>query len=185
MAGGSGGNVARREWFVWHWTRGVLAAVISIVMFAMMMLTVADVTTRALFNKPVPGSFEISTYLLAILVFASLPLVTWDEQHVKVNLFDHLVPDALKLPLDAVLSLISTVVVAVITYRLWIQGDLMARGQAVTGFLEWPIAPVPYFMSVMSAITTLTLVVLTWQKFTGHATRARAGEADRDFSGLD
>lgn len=147
-----------------RWTRRVLTALISVTVFAMMALTTADVIARALFNAPMKGNFEIVTFLLAILIFASLPLVTWDEGHITVNLFDRWIPRPAKWVLDVVLSAVSTFVVAGITYRLWIQGNLMAEGQHITGFLEWPIAPIAYFTSVLSGLTTIVLVVITWQK---------------------
>jgi hypothetical protein len=40
----------------------------------------------------------------------------------------------------------------------------MAEGQHVTGFLEWPIAPVAYFMSLLSGLTTVILAVITLRK---------------------
>ena len=168
---------ARRGNPVALWTRLALTALVSAVMFAMMMLTTADVTGRYLFNSPVPGSFEIVQFLLAIVIFSALPLITWDEKHITVNLLERFIPEIARRWLDAFLSLVSTVVVAVVTERMWIQGDLMAEGQHITGFLEWPIAPIAYFMSVMSALATILLALLTWQKFTGSAAAPSGGGA--------
>ena len=54
----------------------------------MMVLTVVDVTGRFVFNRPIPGSFEVMEFCLAIVVFSALPLVTWDRRHITVSLFD-------------------------------------------------------------------------------------------------
>lgn len=140
---------------------------VSVVMFAMMALTTADVAGRALLNTPIKGSFEIVTFLLAILIFASLPLITWDEKHITVNLFERWIKGRAQRVLDVVLSATSTFVVALITERMWIQGRLMAEGQHITGFLEWPIAPIAYTMAVFSGLTTLILLIITWNKLTG------------------
>ena len=69
--------------------------------------------------------------------------------------------------LGIVLSATSTFVVAGITERMWIQGNLMAEGQHITGFLEWPIAPIAYFMAVLSGLTTVILLIITWNKIVG------------------
>ena len=152
-----------------RWTRLVLTSLVSVVMFTMMMLTTADVAGRYFLNTPIKGSFEIVTFLLAILIFSSFPLISWDEKHITVNLFDHLIPGGIKRWLDMALSLVSTVVVAGITERMWVQGNLMAEGQHITGFLEWPIAPIAYYASALSALTTVIMAVLTWQKIIGTA----------------
>jgi TRAP-type C4-dicarboxylate transport system permease small subunit len=170
---------ARRDFAVARWTRRALTAMVSIVMFAMMMLTTADVAGRALFNRPIEGSFEIVTFLLAILIFSSLPLITWDEKHITVNLFERWIKGRVQRVLDVVLSAVSTVVVAGVTDRMWIQGNLMAEGQHITGFLEWPIAPIAYFMAVLSGLTTLILLAITLNKLIGGGARANTGHDGR------
>ncbi|HEY7457661.1 MAG TPA: TRAP transporter small permease [Xanthobacteraceae bacterium] len=147
--------------------RGSLTALVALVMFAMMMLTTIDVAGRFLLNAPVKGSDELVSFLLATLIFASLPLITWDERHITVRLFDRWIIGRLHRVLDVLLSATSTIVLAVVTYRMWIQGVLMSEGQHITGALEWPIAPIAYLMSVLSGLTTLILVGLTWQKSVG------------------
>jgi TRAP-type C4-dicarboxylate transport system permease small subunit len=162
-----------------RWTRFVLTAAISIVIFAMMILTTADVVGRALLNRPIKGSYEIVTFLLAILIFCALPLVTWDEKHINVRLFDHWIPLPVQRFLAVLWTAIMTAIMAVITWRMWIQANLMAEGQHITGFLEWPIAPIAYFMSLLSALTTIVLLALTWQKLTS----GRHGDGDRIAAG--
>jgi len=150
-----------------HWVRGTLTGLVAIVMFTMMAVTTADVTGRALLSIPIKGSDEIVSFLLAILIFASLPLITWDERHITVRLFDRWIVGRVHRALDVLLSVIGTIVVGVVSYRMWIQGLLMSQGQHITGALEWPIAPVVFLMSGLGAFTTLVLISLTWQKMTG------------------
>jgi TRAP-type C4-dicarboxylate transport system permease small subunit len=167
-----------------RWTRFALTAAIAVVIFGMMALTTADVVGRALFSKPIKGSFEIVTFLLAILIFCAMPLVTWDEKHINVRLFDHLIPASAQRALALLWSAVMTLTMAVITWRMWIQANLMAEGRHVTGFLEWPIAPIAYFMSVLSAVTTIILVILTWQKLTRRS-EPRGPDLSADNPGAD
>jgi TRAP-type C4-dicarboxylate transport system permease small subunit len=164
-----GEGAAERSMLV-RWTRGVLTALVAIVMFVMMMVTTGDVAGRALFNLPIKGSDEIVAFLLATLIFASLPLVTWDRQHITVTLFGQWIRGTADRILSVLLSVTSTVVVIFISYRMWIQADLMREGQHITGALQWPIAPVVYVASVLSGLTAVILVILTWQKITGRET---------------
>jgi TRAP-type C4-dicarboxylate transport system permease small subunit len=168
-----------------RWTRIVLTAFVSLVMFAMMMLTTADVVGRA-FNKPIKGSFEIVTFMLAILIFCALPLISWDEKHIKVNLFDHWIPAPILRALHLLWVVIMTAVMAAITWRMWIQADLMWAGKHVTGFLEWPIAPIVYVMSALSGFTTIVFVMLVWQKiFRRPAPPADATQVSAENPGVD
>ena len=161
---GSGGSSV-----IARWTRLLLTGLISLVMFSMMMLTTADVVGRYFFDAPIKGAFEIVTFMLAILVFSSIPLISWDEKHITVSLFESYIPQSVHRWLDVLLSAVGTVVVAGITDRMWVQGNLMAEGGHITGFLEWPIAPIAYYMSTLSALTTLIMAALTWQKLIGKA----------------
>jgi hypothetical protein len=75
---------------------------------------------------------------------------------------------------------------AVITYRMWVQASLMADGQHITGALEWPIAPVVYFMCAMCALTTIILAFLVGRKLFGSgAPVADAREISAEKAGAD
>ncbi len=72
-------------------TRAVYAILVSIsalALGAMMLLIVADVTLRYLFNLPIYGSVELTRYMLAVVVFGGLGLVTLDRGHIEVTLFE-------------------------------------------------------------------------------------------------
>ena len=61
----------------------------AVFLFAMMTITAVDVLGRYVFNTPVPGGFEIVQYLMAVVVFASLPLTTAAERHLTVSLLEN------------------------------------------------------------------------------------------------
>lgn len=53
----------------------------------MVFLTVSDVLLRYLLNSPILGSYELSEYMLVVLVFSSLPYTERMNKHVKVDAF--------------------------------------------------------------------------------------------------
>ena len=65
----------------------VLALIMAVVLFSMMTLVTVDVFGRAI-DTPIKGGFEIVQFMLAILIFLSLPLITWDSGHVTVSIFE-------------------------------------------------------------------------------------------------
>src|SRR5204862_4333233 len=57
---------------------------------AMMLLTVADVALRAVFNRPIHGTFELIELCLACTIFVALPAVFLRDEHLVVDVVDHL-----------------------------------------------------------------------------------------------
>jgi len=58
---------------------GLLAAV---ALFAIMVLTLVDVSGRKLLSSSVPGSLELTELLMVVVIFAGLPLVSLRGEHV-------------------------------------------------------------------------------------------------------
>ncbi len=60
-----------------------------ILLSAMVALTFADVLGRRLFNTPVFGANDITEHLMALIIFAGLPLLTARRGHLSIDLLDH------------------------------------------------------------------------------------------------
>ena len=59
-----------------------------LMLFAMVALTFVDVLGRRLFNTPVFGANDITEHLMAVIIFAGLPLLTGQRGHLSIDLFD-------------------------------------------------------------------------------------------------
>lgn len=68
----------------------------SIALFGMMVLTTIDVTGRYIFNSPLMGAFEITEYLILILVFSFLGNAQSYNVHVSVDLFFNRFPQKVR-----------------------------------------------------------------------------------------
>lgn len=147
--------------------RRLLGWMVAIALCFMMALTVVDVTGRFVFNRPIPGSFEVMEFCLAIVVFSALPLVTWDRRHITVSLFDTLFRGAGYRVQQSLVQGASLLGMGVICWRMWDQGNRLDRTQAITGYLEWPVAPIAYFMSVLAGLASLLIVMLLWRAVAG------------------
>ena len=58
-------------------------------MLTLVAVTVIDVIGRYFFDAPLPGAFELTQILLADLVLAALPMTTFKDSHVEVDLLSH------------------------------------------------------------------------------------------------
>ncbi len=134
----------------------------ALTLFAIMWLTVIDVIARDFFSGSIVGAFEVTEILMGILVFSGVPLVTAAEGHVAVTLFDGVIGPRLRSVQRAGVSLFCTVVLALFAWRLWDVAGKMAAYHDVTLFLRVPLAPVGYFMAVMTAISVPIQLALTF-----------------------
>jgi TRAP-type C4-dicarboxylate transport system permease small subunit len=127
----------------------------ALVLGAVMMVSVVDVAGRYVFNRPLPGSSEITEILMAILIYAGLPLVSLRRGHIAVDLLDSLTPPAIARVRDAVVGLLSVFVLAIVAWRLWAYADQIRSSKDVTEYLRLPLAPFAYAMSVLAGIAAM------------------------------
>jgi len=65
-----------------------IGAVLVVSLSLMVALTFVDVLGRRLLNTPVFGATDITEHLMAIIVFAGLPLLTARRGHLSIDLLD-------------------------------------------------------------------------------------------------
>jgi len=66
-----------------------VSLLLVLMLSAMVALTFTDVVGRRLFNTPVFGGSDITEHLMAVIIFAGLPLLTAQRGHLSIDLFDH------------------------------------------------------------------------------------------------
>lgn len=143
------------RYFLWKVVPIGLGGSAATLLMLMMVLTFTDVIGRYFFDSPVNGAYELTEVLLAFVVFFALPLVTLENGHITVSLFDTWFNDAVKKAKELVINLMMVVVQAVMTWRLCIQANDMATYGDVSMFLRIPYGWIAYIMTVLAAISTL------------------------------
>jgi TRAP-type C4-dicarboxylate transport system permease small subunit len=63
----------------------------ALALIVMMLVTVADVVLRYLFNRPIPGSYDLVESTLVVFVFHGLSAVFLSRQNIEIDLIDSLV----------------------------------------------------------------------------------------------
>lgn len=142
----------------WLW-RG-LSAISAAMLAAMGLLVCVDVAGRYLFNAPLAGAFEVTEFMLALLVFAALPIVTREDSHISVSVVESLLGARARRVQRLIVLAVGAFSLAIISWRLWLGGDQLAEGKQVTGYLELPRAPIAYVMSVLAALACLTALAM-------------------------
>jgi TRAP-type C4-dicarboxylate transport system permease small subunit len=141
--------------------RESLASLTAIVLAGIMLVTVIDVIGRYMINRPLPGSSEITELAMALLIYTALPLASRSRAHITVDLFDALVPSAVRPVRDIIIQVVSAAVLALIAWRLWTYADQLRGSGDVTEYLKLAQAPFAYAMSVLAGLAAIAALAIT------------------------
>ncbi len=139
-----------------------LIVLASVMLFAIMTLSVIDVAARDLFGGSIVGAFEITEIMMGVLVFAGLPIVTANEGHVAVTLLDSLMSPKVQAVQRFLVNLFCALILAFLAWRLWDVAGKLVTHNDITLFLKIPLGPAAYFMSVMTWISTIIQLAITF-----------------------
>lgn len=139
-----------------------LGSVAAVTLFAMMVLTFADVWGRYLLNRPVFGGYEVTEFMMGVLIFTALPMLCAQEGHVTIDLLDHFIRKSWVRWQRAAVNFVSGVVLAVMAWRLLLLSDEHTRGPEVTMTLKIPHAPFSFAFAIMAAFAAVACFVVTW-----------------------
>lgn len=109
----------------------------SVALAAMMLLTVADVLLRALFNVPLRGTLEIVELLLACAFFLALPAAFLRDEHIVVDIVDGQRPRWVPW-LRRLSGALAVAVMAVMAWQGWIAAKDTLVFKDVTSDLSIP-----------------------------------------------
>jgi TRAP-type transport system small permease protein len=132
----------------------------ALLLFAMMMLTFADVVGRYVFSAPIFGAAEMVQFLLAMTIFAGLCLINARDEHITVELFeaqlDRIMPHTLR---RIIIQVFSVGVMAIIAYQLYDYAVDAEKIGTRTIVLEWPLAVVAFTVAGLSVVSLIMQVL--------------------------
>lgn len=139
------------------------------VLFALMVMTCIDVFGREILNTPLNGATELTQLMMGVIVFAVLPVVSLREEHITVDLLDKWFPRRFAPPRQVILNLMAGIMMAVVSWRVWVIGQFQVEYGDGTEFLQIPLGPISFFISIMSGITAIVLFINIYRYMTGRA----------------
>lgn len=123
-----------------------LSYVGAAVLFALMFLTAVDVACRYLFNAPILGVFEITEFMVLIVIFSFLATSQSHKSHVAVDLVIDLLPGRIRRTIDLFNHAICLVLMGLITWQGILRAlELKEVGEASPN-LQIPDYPFVVFM---------------------------------------
>ncbi len=132
------------------------AGVSGCFLILLMLITAADVVARDIFNHPVPGTVELSQYLLAVFILLGFAYTQQMKAHVAVSLFTSRLPHHAQL----ILNIISTLFCLFISYIIAWQGWAVGIGEkTVSDMLRVPQYPFRLLVAVAAFLMGLELLI--------------------------
>lgn len=120
----------------------------------LMLLTTGDVVGRSFFNKPIAGTFELSEYMLAVIILLSAAYTQQVKGHVAVDFLTSRFSPKVQRYLQVLTTGLS---LAIITIMVW-QGIVLGlEEKAVTDQLRIPKAPFKMLVGICGALLWLQL----------------------------
>ena len=124
-----------------------------------MVLTTVDVLMRRLFDFPIKGSFELSDYLLVVVVFCSVAYVMTVKGHIIVDVFTNKYPQRFSSALSFISLILSLIMVGLIGWGSFRYGlQQLAVGEA-SPLLGIPAAPFIFVIAFGSALFLLVIII--------------------------
>lgn len=147
---------------------GVVSALMAwacLVLVFLIVITCIDVVGRYFLNSPLQGSTELTEMALAVLVFTSLPIITYHQRHIVVDILDSFLSPKLRF----FIAQVSYGAIAFGFYYLAQVSDKLAtralRRGTLTEYLEIPQGYLIMFAQYTCYITIGLMVVLIVQNF--------------------
>ena len=125
----------------------------------MMLLTAADVTLRYVFDRPVTGSYDLTVYMMAIVVAFGLAYCAVMKGHVRVELVVSRLPQRAQAILNSITCLVGLGLFSLITWQCFVNMKLLFASKLTSSVLLIPVFPFAGLVGIGSAF--LTLVLLT------------------------
>jgi TRAP-type C4-dicarboxylate transport system permease small subunit len=140
----------------------------GIVIFALVVLTVIDVTLRSVFNSPIYGARDFGSIMLLIVVALSVAYSGRTGGQVAVELFVNMAGPRVTRWIDTLMRLIGAVMIGVLAWQLVITGlEATIFGERTTTLLI-SYEPFFYVLAFGMALYGLVLVVEIIRLVGGH-----------------
>lgn len=118
-----------------------LHALSGLTMVSLLLWTVVDIVGRAFFNRPLRGTIELTELAVVVLVYLGLARTEDKDAHIAVDLFYGRLRVGGQLALRVFAGVVGTVVIAVMTWRLWVFAGQLDAGGYTTPTLRLSLYP--------------------------------------------
>ena len=137
----------------------IIAFVAAGVLALMMFLTAADVLLRYIFNRPISGTWELTSYMMAVLVSFGLSYCALVKGLISVEVLTSRFSQRVQAVLNCITYFFSFCFFSLVTWQSILYIKLMFKSNLVSAALLIPTFPFIAALALGSLV--FTLVILT------------------------
>ncbi len=127
-------------------------------LLALTLLATMNVALR-IFRVPVSGTYEIVSFLGAIVTAGALGYTQKRKDHIVVDILSDRFPARVKRVLDRVSYALTLVFFSIVSWQTFVYGKRMMRTGEVSETLKIAYYPFVFFVSLGFAVLTLTILL--------------------------
>jgi TRAP-type C4-dicarboxylate transport system permease small subunit len=143
----------------------IVNSIAAAFLFILMLLTCSDVILRYLFNKPIMGSFELTEFIMAIIVSFSLANCALQKGHVRVDLVVFMLPKRVQGIMNSIANVAFLGLFVLITWRIVPRAMQMIEVNQVGLITRIPVAPFVLLVALGTAVLCLALLKNFFDEF--------------------
>ena len=133
-----------------------IAGVGAFFLVPLMLITATDVLSRDVFNHPIPGTVELSGYMLSVFVLLGIAYTQQVKAHVGVSIITSRLPHHAQLILNIIITLISLFIFSILAWQGWAVG---IGGRTVSDMLRIPQYPFRLLVALAALFVCFELLI--------------------------
>ncbi|MGI9331660.1 MAG: TRAP transporter small permease [Gammaproteobacteria bacterium] len=141
-----------------HHAAKLPSALAAASLFLLMVMTFCDVMLRSVLNDPIEAATELTRILMAIIVFAALPIVSARGEHIVVDLTDGMFKGLARRLRNAMVDLACGALLIWPARRCFVLAARAREYGDLTEYLAIPQFYIAYFVAFATATTAGVLL---------------------------
>ncbi len=133
-----------------------IAGVGACSLISLMLITSTDVLSRDVFNHPIPGTVELSGYMLAVFILLGLAYAQQVKAHVGVSIITSRLPHHVQYILNIITTLISLFIFSILIWQGLVVG---IEERTVSDLLRIPQYPFRLLVAVAAFFVCLEFLM--------------------------
>lgn len=156
-----------------------LAIAGTLIIFVMLLATVADIVLRNTIQQPVPGVFEYTEIALATIVFLGLPYTMQVGGHVAIDSLTSRLPPGWRRYVEAAAMVVTLpFVVWLAVASIGVAVESFASGEVRFGVIQAPVWPARMVIPIGSALLAAEIAITVGRLLRG-GQQARQADGHR------
>lgn len=139
-----------------HKVNRFVAGVSGFFLIPLMLITAFDVVGRDVFNHPIPGTVELSQYMLAVFILLGLAYAQQMKAHVAVSILTSQLNNSAQVVLNMIATILCLFISFVLLWQGWVVG---IEEKTVSDMLRVPQFPFRILVAVAAFLMCFEFLI--------------------------